>query len=306
MHELREILAALESQLACPTDAVAVGSAYRQLGEWTWSHQWDEDLAEVLDLLNPESMYPPWRRQALEEAYMLFFEDVAKQGDRAALEVLPEPPTSEELGYRRMPEALVSRGAAQGLLFSHAYEDGSSCCLTRKWDYDIKRTGPALRMPRITAGREGKEANAGGRQIIAKGSSDRCCTCATDPISRLAQVITPSDFCCSRNGKALMSYFTPGTGMSSATVERPYRPLAPTANWPKRPPADGAATSDGETVTYTSFPPPAGEPPAKPTESWSREAGGKSADGRQDGEPGVVEATIPMPKQLLRKPPATI
>lgn len=130
---------------------------------------------------------------------MLFFEDCAKQGNPKALDNLPEPPTSREIGYRPLPEALLDPKTTRGAAFSNTYEVGNACCIRRRWDYDVIRNGPRPRPG---------EKRAAGRKIVAKDSNERYCTCATDPVTRLIQVFTPESFCCGRDRKAVAD--TPG------------------------------------------------------------------------------------------------
>eukprot|EP00418_Pyrodinium_bahamense_P060181 CAMPEP_0179187152 /NCGR_PEP_ID=MMETSP0796-20121207/92857_1 /TAXON_ID=73915 /ORGANISM="Pyrodinium bahamense, Strain pbaha01" /LENGTH=204 /DNA_ID=CAMNT_0020891203 /DNA_START=161 /DNA_END=772 /DNA_ORIENTATION=+ len=167
-HELFDLLVALEAQLADPQSIALVGRTYVRLTAWTKEHLWDTDLQEVLEWLQPDPIYPTWRRQALEEAYRLFYDDVAREGDAEAISHLPEPPTSEEIGFRRLPEALVTGAASRAPLFSGTYEDKTACPLNRRrWEYDIRRT-------------QAKDRPASGREIVAKGCSHSGGPCATD------------------------------------------------------------------------------------------------------------------------------
>lgn len=193
-EDLCGILRSLEGQLEDPNDFELIGRTYRGLAEWTWEHQQDSDFGEVLALLAPEAKYPAWRRQALEEAYMLFFEDCAKQGNPKALDHLPEPPTSREIGYRPLPEALLDPKTTRGAAFSNMYEVGNACCIRRRWDYDVIRNGPRPR-----AG----EKRAAGRKIIAKENTERYCVCAADPMTKFIQAFTTEAFCCGRDRKAV-------------------------------------------------------------------------------------------------------
>lgn len=193
-QELCGILKALEVQLENPTDFGVIGRTYRRLAEWTWEHQQDSDFPQVLELLAPEHMYPAWRRQALEEAYMLFFEDCAKQGNPRALDQLPEPPTSKEIGYRPLPEGLLDPKTTRGAAFTNTYEAGHACCIRRRWDYEVQRNGP-----RPKPG----ERKAAGRKIVAKDAQQRYCACAVDPMTKLMQYMLPDGMCCGRERKAL-------------------------------------------------------------------------------------------------------
>lgn len=191
-QELCGILKALETQLENPTDFGVIGRTYRRLAEWTWEHRQDGDFLQVLEMLAPDHMYPAWRRQALEEAYMLFFEDCAKQGNPKALEQLPEPPTSKEIGYRPLPEGLLDPKTTRGAAFTNTYEAGNPCCIRRRWDYEVVRNGPRPRPG---------ERKTVGRKIVAKDSQQRYCACAVDPMTRLMQVLLPESMCCGRERK---------------------------------------------------------------------------------------------------------
>merc|ERR1712232_1155767 len=164
-HELCDILRTLEAQLEDPkvsSDFAKIGATYRNLAEWTGAHAQDRDFSSVLALLAPEEMYPAWRRQALEEAYMLFFDDCARQGNPKVLDKLPEPPTSKDIGYRELPEGLVDAKTIRGAPFSNMYESGSACVVRRRWDYEVVRNGPRPR--------HGDKRTA-GRKIVPKNSS---------------------------------------------------------------------------------------------------------------------------------------
>jgi len=215
-QELCQILKSLEGLLEAANDFEMIGKTYRGLAEWTWEHSQDSDFGEVLASLAPESMYPAWRRQALEEAYMLFFEDCAKQGNPKALNELPEPPTSREIGYRPLPEALIDPKTTRGAAFSNTYEVGNACCIRRRWDYDVIRNGPRPRPG---------EKRAAGRKIVAKDSTSRYCTCATAPLSSFAEAFTPEWICCGRDRKAEADKEKNGKGKP----DEPQWPPAPTS-----------------------------------------------------------------------------
>merc|ERR1712151_1135520 len=107
-QDLLPRLRELEFQLANPKDVRSVGHAYRRLQIWIERHRYDVDLPQQLNSLERESQYPAWRRQALQEAYALFFEEAAKTGNALILNELPEPPTSKDLGWLPLPESLAS------------------------------------------------------------------------------------------------------------------------------------------------------------------------------------------------------
>lgn len=242
--ELCGILRSLEGQLQDPNDFELIGRTYRGLAEWTWEHQQDSDFGEVLALLAPDSKYPAWRRQALEEAYMLFFEDCAKQGNPQALDYLPEPPTSREIGYRPLPEALLDPKTTRGAAFSNVYEAGNACCIRKRWDYDVVRNGPRPR-----AG----EKRAAGRKIVAKNSSERVCAGAVDPMTKLIEAFTPDAFCCGRNRKAVTDV---DTGQVTAK------------DVPSWPPAGGKSRSGG---TAANAPSASTKPKPRPTMSMAHD-----------------------------------
>lgn len=179
--ELHDVLAHLEALLRQPRRVEDVVGAYRKLSDWTYAHQWDDDLEEVLQKLSTSHDYPPWRRQALEEAYLLFYEDRAQEGNAETLRVLPEPPTSLELGDRRLPEKLMNSRVSRAPLYQNSFEDWSGCLRKQRVEYDIRRT---------------KE----GREIQTRDVSERFECPGNDPVRQLLAVFGPSE-CCSRRVK---------------------------------------------------------------------------------------------------------
>lgn len=183
------LLMELETALADPDTVVRVGKAYKDLYSWTLDHHNDGDLRFVLSWLGEAAdySYPAWRRQALEEAYRLFYDEIAKQGDPVALQQLREPPTSEEIGFRKLPEALVTGAAAKVPYFSGTYEDsGGNCPLyQQQWQYEVRRLSA-----------EGKAAH--GREIVGKGQIDA--PDSSGYLKSLLQAVIPADQfeCCSR------------------------------------------------------------------------------------------------------------
>jgi len=263
-HELFDLLLTLEQQLADPSSVSSVGQAYRQLHEWTKRHVWDKDLQEVLEWLKPDGIYPTWKRQALEEAYRLFYEDVAKDGDAEAIAVLPEPPTSEEIGFRRLPEALVSGAAVRAPLFSSFFEDKTACPIAgrRRWDYEIKRT-------------EAKDSKAHGREIVPQGVRETKPASATGSIAQaIAQVLVPTDQCCARRDEARRArgpFFLP-EGPRAA----PLRPPGQKAPRPRPLEHEKAENAEGKQKTsYDSH---------GPYQSHPHQSG--PASGRSDHENG--------------------
>lgn len=276
-QELCGILKALEAQLEDPHDFVQIGRTYRGLSEWTWEHSQDSDFSEVLAMLAPESMYPAWRRQALEEAYMLFFEDCAKQGNPKALDHLPEPPTSKEIGYRPLPEALLDPKTTRGAAFSNTYEVGNACCIRRSWNYDVIRNGPRPRPG---------EKRAAGRKIVAKDSAERYCTCAVDPLTRLVQAFTPESFCCGRDRKAVADAAAATGAAPGMQADSPNWPPPPgssrsAANTPsasaKIKPTRFSQNTPGPTPTPLRFP----DPPQNGTDEVPELASGRRARAEQ-------------------------
>lgn len=189
--DLRAILRALEVRLASPKDVAAVGEAYYELYRWTNQHQADADLAEVLERLEPEAMYPEWRRQALEDAYVLFYEDVKRLGGNRALEQLPPPPISYMNDFHN--HSNQQDGDADGTTAGW-YEYGSRFWKSLRWDYEIRETAPVpvaimARSPKLGMRDHEKMdfREARGREIVAKGRSARYCACAADPFCNLLQ-----------------------------------------------------------------------------------------------------------------------
>eukprot|EP00931_Biecheleriopsis_adriatica_P077665 TRINITY_DN51185_c0_g1_i1.p1 TRINITY_DN51185_c0_g1~~TRINITY_DN51185_c0_g1_i1.p1 ORF type:complete len:287 (-),score=52.85 TRINITY_DN51185_c0_g1_i1:67-927(-) len=182
--EILQLLRKLEDDLANPMSASAVGDTYRQLVRWYKAHQFDRDLQKILLMLSSEDMYPTWRRQALEEAYRLFYDEVANRGLEEAISQLPEPPTSEEIGFRQLPEALVSRSAADRSAYKGCFEDHNACLVyRRRWDYEVRRTSD-----------EGFIAC--GRSIFYAGQARYFC--AGNAMTKVAQVVLPVEQCCAK------------------------------------------------------------------------------------------------------------
>eukprot|EP00747_Dinoflagellata_sp_TGD_P221005 gnl/TRDRNA2_/TRDRNA2_92914_c0_seq2.p1 gnl/TRDRNA2_/TRDRNA2_92914_c0~~gnl/TRDRNA2_/TRDRNA2_92914_c0_seq2.p1 ORF type:complete len:319 (+),score=35.89 gnl/TRDRNA2_/TRDRNA2_92914_c0_seq2:95-1051(+) len=205
-QQLQGILANLEVELANATDLAALGDAYRSFSNWAWVHRDDEDLDAIMRCLDSdESMYPAWRRQALEEAYILFYEESAKQRNKEALEHLPRPPTSAELGFRRLPLSLTASDSHRRQVYSHAYEEMGACCHQRKWDYDIRRNKDEVYRAAVAGGVK----RVPGREITLRDNSARYCACATE-----SGTLSFVDFCCAgRSG--------PPEGSAPAPEKRP-------------------------------------------------------------------------------------
>jgi len=194
-QELFDRLVGLEAELADPQHLEMVGRAYARLSAWSKEHMWDADLGEVLEQLQITPEYPPWRRQALEEAYRLFYDEMVQFGDRQLMADLPEPPTSEEIGFRRLPEAIVSGAAVQEPLFQGVYEDRNTCPINRRrWEYEIHKT-------------KGKNQTAGGRSIVGAKQNMATDSCAVGVVSnmqvlqRITQAFANKE-CCARSDEA--------------------------------------------------------------------------------------------------------
>ncbi|CAK0866533.1 unnamed protein product, partial [Prorocentrum cordatum] len=191
-EDLLRLLVELERLLADPRDLAALGRTYGDLREWTRLHQCDADLAQVLDMLH--GRFPAWRRQALEEAYRLFFDDVARE--RAVTRDLPEPPTSEESGFRRLPDDLFSGAevAAGRAHFQGVFEDRSPCMVyVKRYEYQIR----AVRC---------RGAPWPGRQIVDRAHEEKVLPCAGDLVGialrRMVELVAPIDQCCARRSEA--------------------------------------------------------------------------------------------------------
>ena len=190
--ELLGILRDLEAQLADPRDIANVGRAYIRLSDWTRSRQTDEDLPQVLKLLSPETLYPPWRRQALEEAYLLFYDDCAKLGNGDILSTLCEPAFRTHEGPKVLPEAMLSAPVRFGTQpFEGSFDVGGQLCLHRKWEYAISKNTGSM------------DLAVSGRVIIRKQVSERYCMFAGGSLARLTQHLSAADMCCGRNTRKL-------------------------------------------------------------------------------------------------------
>eukprot|EP00933_Yihiella_yeosuensis_P063563 TRINITY_DN66738_c0_g1_i1.p1 TRINITY_DN66738_c0_g1~~TRINITY_DN66738_c0_g1_i1.p1 ORF type:complete len:336 (-),score=59.29 TRINITY_DN66738_c0_g1_i1:97-1104(-) len=187
VRQLHDLYVKLEVALANPEEARPIGEIYEHLRSFYVKHQWDLDLQLVLEALSADDVYPMWRRQALEEAYRLFYDDVASRG-LEELNLLPEPPTSEEIGFRQLPEALVSSRAAEVPVYKGCFEDVNSFMFYKKrWEYEILRTSDQKRV-------------ACGRSISSTGFWRHAC--ATEIMSKAAQVVLPMDMCCAKREDA--------------------------------------------------------------------------------------------------------
>eukprot|EP00439_Symbiodinium_sp_Y106_P081975 s349_g21.t1 len=181
--EILGLYTQLEAALEKPTAPADVGQPYRQIVAWCKAHALDLDLEGVLEILaSEESGYPPWRRQALEEAYRLLYDEAASSGS-LALDRLPEPPTSEEIGFRPLPEALVSGEAYKQNCYTGCFEDQSTWRMyRRRFDYEIYRVNAA--------------GFVAGRKIVS-GTQTRS-VCAADVASKVAETLLPDTCCVSR------------------------------------------------------------------------------------------------------------
>eukprot|EP00435_Cladocopium_sp_Y103_P005484 s3599_g1.t2 len=136
--ELQQLYQQLETALAKPGALLDVGEAYQQLLTWCKElRKSDEVLSGILEILSQEEGFPAWRRQALEEAYRIFYDEAAELA-LEELPKLPEPPTSEDIGFRPLSEALLNGQAVQQEIFAGSFTD-SSLLFRRRWDYEIHR-----------------------------------------------------------------------------------------------------------------------------------------------------------------------
>ena len=216
--ELVDALTNLEMRLGQPSDIPALASAYRQVRQCTSDlrNHGDEvqDINGVFETLERDDAYPAWRRQALLEAYALFFDDVAKTGDPDALRQLPEPPTSEEMGFRPFPEWLANNTSARKPEVHGAHEE-FSCVRSRKWEYAIRRKrddagAPILRPHLPMASSSSTPTTPAGREIVSQGSSERTCPGAVDPVSNIIELILGRDACCASMRKGQPRSMTVG------------------------------------------------------------------------------------------------
>jgi len=179
--ELRELLSALELRLSHPEDASAVGQSYAELSAWTHAHHRDPRLHLVLEYLEPENMYPEWRRQALEDIYVLFYEDIRKMGGAGALSRLPPPPLSYQQGI--LPEHATWEAGRGADSVSGWFESGSRFWRSVRWEYELRETNPVPIV--IMPGGPNNAVIGKGREIVSKGRSARYCACAADPFCSL-------------------------------------------------------------------------------------------------------------------------
>lgn len=204
--EARSIFKTLEGRVANPHDIGAVGRAYadvlRWAGaqklkglDWTCRYQDNPQLQKVLDLLEVDNAYPSWKRHALDEAYVLLHDDVARQGDRSAVGQLPEPHIPPETGYRVISERLLDRSDARRSIVPGVHEQsaGGCSCGQEVREYEI-RLGPPVFYDRA------RDKRISGREIVAVGATTR--QCCLNPIAEYFPIS-----CCSRFGKG-MSWFS--------------------------------------------------------------------------------------------------
>jgi hypothetical protein len=215
IKEFRDMLKHLEARLANPTDLNMVGKAYSnilhwakehdlELLDWTCRYPANPAVCEVFEALEADHRYAAWFRQALDEAYMLLYEDIAKQGDRKALQALPEPHIPQETGYRTLPSPLAppsmqnryNRNALpQPVKQTHEHATGSCYCQSKTCEYEI-RTGPPVVYD------SSRDKTVCGREIVATGMTER--QCILDPVSALFSAIIPRG-CCGRTGSSAWS-----------------------------------------------------------------------------------------------------
>jgi hypothetical protein len=236
-YEIRSLLKNFEARIANPSDLEMLGTSYQSILDWARGHDleyldWacrypaNPVVLEVFDLLEHDAMYPAWRRQALDEAYMLLYEDLAKQGDPMAIESLPEPHIPQETGYRTLPSPLVRasndlRKGMPPLTVRHGHEHTTSqCyCASKRFDYEI-RMGPAVFYD------SARQKNVCGREIVSRGASER--QCCLDPVTALVQAVLPKG-CGGRDGadwSALLG-FGPSQQVPSIPEDAPVWPEPP-------------------------------------------------------------------------------
>ncbi|CAE7446608.1 unnamed protein product [Symbiodinium natans] len=180
--EIRSDLGRLDISILLARSTSQCGSAFRGKGHVSVSFRRlaykgydNEDGAK-------EGGYPTWRRQAMEDAYRLLYDEAAASGSQA-LDRLPEPPTSEEIGFRPLPEALVSGEAYKQNCYAGCFEDQSTWRMyRRRFDYEIYK---------VNAG-----GFVAGRKIVS-GTQTRS-VCAADVASKVAEVLLPDACCVSR------------------------------------------------------------------------------------------------------------
>jgi len=181
--ELLTLYKQLEEVLSKPSFRVgSVGEAYRQILNWCKDNGRDDaTITSILEILSHEERFPAWRRQALEEAYRIFYDEAAQAG-LSDLNELPEPPTSEEIGFRALSETLVDGQAVQQQIYEGSFADSSLFFRRSRCDYEIHKQEQA--------------GAVSGRRIVAKVQS-RYWEAAGDVASRAMKALLPVDECCS-------------------------------------------------------------------------------------------------------------
>ncbi|CAJ1335221.1 unnamed protein product [Effrenium voratum] len=174
--ELLNLYKELEESLALG-ELRPVAEAYRQILSWCRARR-DRDLQSVLELLGTEERCPAWRRQALEDAFRLFYDEAAALGVEG-LAQLKEPPTSEEIGFRQLPEALVDAQAWKRKSYSGFFEESGNLVYRRRWEYEILRV-------------DGGQIC--GRKIVTAAQSSYICSTAL--AVKAIQTLVPVDECC--------------------------------------------------------------------------------------------------------------
>lgn len=229
VKEFRSLLKNMEARIANPSDLNAVGNMYSKLLKWSEEHDlqgldWtarhvaNHEVQEILEMLEYEPMYPAWRRQALDEAYALLFDDIAKQGDRSAVEALPEPYIPQEVGYRILNEHLLQTFNSKGGVLQGEHDQSGRCyCASKKNEYQI-RCGPPVYYD------SNREKSVCGREIVATGMSER--QCCLDPISAAVNAIMPAG-CVGRAGGNLWSILGLDQDSTSAIRDKPVWPQPP-------------------------------------------------------------------------------
>lgn len=225
--DLRAILVTLEMQLANPMEITYVNDAYRLLSDWTAKHAEDATLQEVLNRLEPAGIYPEWRRRALEDAYVLFYEDVVDTSGEGDHFHMPPPPLSYS-NVSRPP------GRTPGTV-QRTFESGSRLWRSERMDYEIRENGklmvmPASPLPANSGAGPFQRASAmsKGREIVAKGRSTRYCVCASDPVCGLVGAVGISG----NQGDDLQAL---EAARAMGRPPEPRRPAAPSTGNPLEP-----------------------------------------------------------------------
>jgi len=146
--------------------------------------------------LEKEDMYPEWRRQALEETYLLFYNDALQAGGPTAIQQLPPPPKAP----RSAPVTRPKKGRPSRTRqtpptrspekVSGSFENGS-LWRQERWEYEVRKMHASRAPYSPTVGVEPiVNASELGHEIIAKKHSARYCSCSVNPLNNIMDIMS--------------------------------------------------------------------------------------------------------------------